>query len=493
MLATVSHLPHVLANVLVAQAARARAEEGEPLPATGPSFRDITRVAGANTAIWRDIYLANADALIEAIDDATGRLADGPRRARGRRRGRDRGLERRGGRRPPAAAGGRARGRRGHGAARLRPQPARRRRRGRPRTREGVDQHRGHGPVPGARPIVRLHRPVDRRRGARGAGRGARRRARAAGGARMNQAFRPGAALRGTLTPPPDKSLSHRAALLGAMSSAPVHVTNYLESADTRSSLDAVQALGARVAAHDDGTLTIHGPGLRGAAPGAAIDVGNAGTLLRLLPGWLAGQPEGGTWTLDGDESIRRRPVDRVAGPARRDGRRARGPRRPLHAAHRDRPAAARDRVRAARRLGADQELRAARGAAGGGDDHGGRARAQPRPHRAAARPRGRRHPPRRRPRERDGPGRARPRRDPRARRSVVGRVPRRGRGARPRIAPRRLRDGGQLDPRRVLPHPGAHGGGGRRRARGPRERRAGRRAAAATSRSRTARSSPRG
>ena len=86
MLATVSHLPHVLANVLVAQAARARREEGEPLPATGPSFRDITRVAGANTAIWRDIYLANADALIEAIDDAAARLGDVRAAARGRRR-----------------------------------------------------------------------------------------------------------------------------------------------------------------------------------------------------------------------------------------------------------------------------------------------------------------------------------------------------------------------------------------------------------------------
>ena len=74
MLATVSHLPHVLANVLVAQAARARTEEDEPLPATGPSFRDITRVAGSNTAIWRDIYLANADALVESIDDALARL-----------------------------------------------------------------------------------------------------------------------------------------------------------------------------------------------------------------------------------------------------------------------------------------------------------------------------------------------------------------------------------------------------------------------------------
>jgi 3-phosphoshikimate 1-carboxyvinyltransferase len=129
----------------------------------------------------------------------------------------------------------------------------------------------------------------------------------------MNQTFAPGAALRGTLTPPPDKSISHRAALLGAMSSEPVRVTNYLDAADTRSSLDAVQALGALVDRRP-GELIVRGPGLRAAAPGAAIDVGNAGTLLRLLPGWLAGQ-DGGSWTLDGDESIRRRPVDRIAAP----------------------------------------------------------------------------------------------------------------------------------------------------------------------------------
>jgi prephenate dehydrogenase len=76
LLATVSHLPHVLANVLVARAARVLSEEGERLPATGPSFRDATRVAGANTAIWRDIYLANADALVDAIDDTVRRLSE---------------------------------------------------------------------------------------------------------------------------------------------------------------------------------------------------------------------------------------------------------------------------------------------------------------------------------------------------------------------------------------------------------------------------------
>jgi prephenate dehydrogenase len=72
LMASVSHLPHVLANVLVAQAARAL--ESERLPPTGPSFRDATRVAGASSAIWRDIYLSNADALVAAIDDTVARL-----------------------------------------------------------------------------------------------------------------------------------------------------------------------------------------------------------------------------------------------------------------------------------------------------------------------------------------------------------------------------------------------------------------------------------
>ena len=120
--------------------------------------------------------------------------------------------------------------------------------------------------------------------------------------------------LRGTAQPPADKSISHRAALLGAMASEPVRVTGYLDAADTRSTLAAVGELGAIVEPRD-GELVIRGTGLRGAtAPGRPIDVGNAGTLMRLLPGWLAFQ-EGQAFTLDGDASIRRRPVDRVAGP----------------------------------------------------------------------------------------------------------------------------------------------------------------------------------
>lgn len=74
MMAGVSHLPHVMANVLVAQAAGDLAGEDDPLPATGPSFRDATRVAGANSAIWTDIYISNREALADGIDDALRRL-----------------------------------------------------------------------------------------------------------------------------------------------------------------------------------------------------------------------------------------------------------------------------------------------------------------------------------------------------------------------------------------------------------------------------------
>ena len=139
--------------------------------------------------------------------------------------------------------------------------------------------------------------------------------------------FAPATSLRGSLRPPSDKSISHRAALIAAMGEGETVVEGYLDAADTRSTLRAVEALGAEVVEEGLGKgvagarglqLRIRGVGLRNPRP-AEIDVGNAGTLLRLLPGWLAGQ-EGGEWALDGDESIRRRPVDRIAVPLREMG-----------------------------------------------------------------------------------------------------------------------------------------------------------------------------
>ena len=136
----------------------------------------------------------------------------------------------------------------------------------------------------------------------------------------MNRRFGPSGPLRGTITPPPDKSITHRAALFAAMTDEPVAIRNYLDAADTRSTLFAVQALGAGVEQRQ-GEVIVRGVGLRTAfeTTGGLLDVGNAGTLLRLLPGWLAGQ-RGGVWTLDGDDSIRKRPIDRIADPLRKMG-----------------------------------------------------------------------------------------------------------------------------------------------------------------------------
>jgi 3-phosphoshikimate 1-carboxyvinyltransferase len=135
----------------------------------------------------------------------------------------------------------------------------------------------------------------------------------------MNRRFEPARGLTGELRAPPDKSISHRAALLGAMASEPVRIERYLHAADTDSTLEAVRALGALVELREQ-EVVVRGTGLREARePDAPIDVGNAGTLMRLLPGWLAAQA-GREFTLDGDDSIRRRPVDRIAEPLRQMG-----------------------------------------------------------------------------------------------------------------------------------------------------------------------------
>ena len=126
--------------------------------------------------------------------------------------------------------------------------------------------------------------------------------------------FEPARGLSGSVRAPSDKSISHRAALLGAMASEPVRIEGYLHAADTHSTLAAVRALGALVEERGE-DVVVRGAGLREArVPDGTIDVGNAGTLMRLLPGWLASQ-DGRSFTLDGDSSIRRRPVDRIAAP----------------------------------------------------------------------------------------------------------------------------------------------------------------------------------
>jgi 3-phosphoshikimate 1-carboxyvinyltransferase len=129
----------------------------------------------------------------------------------------------------------------------------------------------------------------------------------------------PAAHVSGHIAVPGDKSISHRALLLGALSEGETLVRGFGRSGDTESTLGAVRALGVRVDEVDVDTLRVHGAGLRGLrAPDGPIDCGNAGTLARLVIGPLSFQD--GTFELTGDESLSRRPMERVAGPLRQMG-----------------------------------------------------------------------------------------------------------------------------------------------------------------------------
>ncbi len=125
----------------------------------------------------------------------------------------------------------------------------------------------------------------------------------------------PAVSLRGAVAVPGDKSVSHRAVLLGAIGDGETVVRGFGRSGDTESTVAAVRALGVEVAEEGRDTLRVAGAGLRGLrAPDAPIDCGNAGTLVRLVAGILAGQT-GQQFELAGDESLSSRPMGRIAGP----------------------------------------------------------------------------------------------------------------------------------------------------------------------------------
>ncbi len=135
----------------------------------------------------------------------------------------------------------------------------------------------------------------------------------------MKFRVRPVSRLAGAAEVPGDKSVSHRAALLGALAEGPTEIHGYLEAEDCLRTIAAVQALGADVTRKGPGRYRIAGAGLRGLQePGDVIDCGNSGTTARLLLGVLAGQP---FWTmLTGDASLRQRPMARVTEPLERMG-----------------------------------------------------------------------------------------------------------------------------------------------------------------------------
>ncbi|MBD0330060.1 MAG: 3-phosphoshikimate 1-carboxyvinyltransferase [Thermoleophilia bacterium] len=132
----------------------------------------------------------------------------------------------------------------------------------------------------------------------------------------------PAGAVVGHIAVPGDKSISHRAVLLGAVAEGETRVEGFGRSADTEATVAAARALGAQVEEEDVDRLVLRGRGLRGLAePRGPIDCGNAGTLLRLACGLLAGQ-EGRRYELTGDASLAARPMERVAEPLRGMGAR---------------------------------------------------------------------------------------------------------------------------------------------------------------------------
>lgn len=132
--------------------------------------------------------------------------------------------------------------------------------------------------------------------------------------------IRPARNLQGSLRLPGDKSISHRYALLGGLAEGKTRLANFSTGADCASSLACVAALGAQVARGDDHSVEITGVGGEFQAPTASLDCGNSGSTMRMLSGLLAGQA--GTFTLVGDASLSRRPMERIRKPLMQMGAR---------------------------------------------------------------------------------------------------------------------------------------------------------------------------
>ena len=126
----------------------------------------------------------------------------------------------------------------------------------------------------------------------------------------------PGGTISGEVRVPGDKSISHRSIMLGALAEGVTRVSGFLEGDDALATLSAFRAMGVEIEREGEGQVVIHGVGLRGlSAPEAPLDLGNAGTGMRLLCGLMAGQAFDSELT--GDESLCSRPMGRVIDPLR--------------------------------------------------------------------------------------------------------------------------------------------------------------------------------
>ncbi|MGM0984040.1 MAG: bifunctional prephenate dehydrogenase/3-phosphoshikimate 1-carboxyvinyltransferase [Pseudomonadota bacterium] len=271
VLARTSHLPHLLAFSLVDTLAR-QDERLEIFRYAAGGFRDFTRIAGSDPVMWRDIFIANRDAVLASLDDFDVGIA---RLRRAVERGDGDAM---------LATFDRASHARHYFESLLNQT-----------SYQAEYQMQQHG--------------------------------------KLRYRVSPGGGVIGRIRVPGDKSISHRSIMLGALAEGVTEVKGFLEGEDSLATLQAFREMGVAIEGPHQGRVTVHGVGMLGLkAPSGPLYVGNAGTAMRLFAGLLAGQAF--DTELTGDASLTKRPMGRVADPLRLMGAEidtAEGGRPPLH------------------------------------------------------------------------------------------------------------------------------------------------------------------
>ena len=254
VLARTSHLPHLLAFSLVDTLAR-QDERLDIFRYAAGGFRDFTRIAGSDPVMWRDIFIANRDAVLASLDDFEAGVA----RLR-------RAIEA------------------GDGDAML-------------ATFDRASHARHYFDSLLNQTSYQAEYQMQQHD-------------------KLRYRVSPGGGVTGRIRVPGDKSISHRAIMLGALAEGVTEVKGFLEGEDSLATLQAFREMGVAIEGPHQGRVTVHGVGMHGLqAPSGPLYVGNAGTAMRLFSGLLAGQAF--DTELTGDASLTKRPMGRVADPLR--------------------------------------------------------------------------------------------------------------------------------------------------------------------------------
>ena len=257
VLAQTSHLPHLLAFSLVDTLAR-QDQRLDIFRYAAGGFRDFTRIAGSDPVMWRDIFMANREAVLASLDDFEAGLA----------------------RLRTAVEAG-------DGDAML-----------------ATFDRASHARHYFESLLNKTSYQTEYAMQSQG---------------QVTYRVHPGGSAQGRVRIPGDKSISHRSIMLGALAEGVTTVTGFLEGEDSLATLQAFREMGVAIEGPHQGRVVIHGVGMHGLkAPSGPIYVGNSGTAMRLFAGLLAGQAFASELT--GDESLTQRPMNRVAEPLRAMG-----------------------------------------------------------------------------------------------------------------------------------------------------------------------------